>query len=464
MKQRTFLTTLALFLIFFNLGISIVSVAMFRDTVNRAEDRSLSAHYFIASSLIKDLQVVKSRGTDIDASLSSLLQPYMYLSGDNKAGLVFYKNNRLVFSSKDATVLQSNFMEPPGNGNCLATIRKIDGRTYVVVSGKLPVPYDFYTLVYFYDTTEAINSWSRLKNILFLAGLVLSVLLAFGLILVLNRIFRPLKQISWTSKNIVNGAYETRLPVSGHDELTEMSQSFNHMAEEIQRQMTELKDAADKKQQFVDNFAHELRTPLTAIYGYAEYMQKAVLSEDDRLSALNYIMSESRRLQTVAFQLLELANLQNNQITCEELKVYGLFEAVSQTLYGKLAEKNVQIEFNSEIETIRGDSCLMESMLINLIDNAIRACSEGGHIIVSAAKESGRKTISVWDNGKGMTPEVLSQITEPFYRGEKSRNRNDGGAGLGLALCKQIAGSHNAELSFNSRPCEGTTVKITFTT
>lgn len=464
MKQRTFLTTLALFLIFFNLGIFIVSVAMFRDTVNRAEDRSLSEHYFIASALIKDLQAVQGRGTDLDGSLSSLLQPYSYLSGDNKAGLAFYKNNQLVYSSKDATMLRSNSLEPPGNGNRLATIQKINVRTYVIVSGKLPAPYDFYTLVYFYDTTEAINSWSRLKNILFLAGLVLSVLLAFGLLLVLNRIFRPLKQISWTSKDIANGAYGTRLPVSGHDELTEMSQSFNHMAEEIQRQMTELKDTADKKQQFVDNFAHELRTPLTAIYGYAEYMQKAVLSEDDRLSALNYIMSESRRLQTVAFQLLELANLQSNQITCEELKVFDLFETVSQTLYGKLAEKDVQIEFSSEIETIRGDSCLMESMLINLIDNAIRACSKGGHIIVSAAKEAGRKTISVWDNGKGMTPEILSQITEPFYRGEKSRNRNDGGTGLGLALCKQIASSHDAELSFNSRPCEGTTVKITFTT
>ncbi len=315
----------------------------------------------------------------------------------------------------------------------MATIRKVDDRTYVIVSGKLPAPYDSYTLVYLYDTTEAINSWSDLKNILFLAGFVLSVLLAFGLLLVLNRIFRPLKQISRISKDIANGAYETRLPVSGHDELTEMSQSFNHMAVEIQRQMTQLKDAADKKQQFVDNFAHELRTPLTAIYGYAEYMQKAVLSEDDRLSALNYIMSESRRLQTVAFQLLELANLQNNQITCEELKVSSLFETVSQTLYGKFAEKDVQIEFSSEIETIRGDSCLMESMLINLIDNAIKACSKGGHIIVSVAKEAGRKTISVRDNGKGMTSEVLSQITEPFYRGEKSRNRSDGGAGLGLA-------------------------------
>jgi signal transduction histidine kinase len=464
MKQKTFLTTLALFLFFFNLGIFIVSVVMFRDMVNRAEDRSLCEHYFIASALIKDFQAVESRGTDIDGFLSSLLQPYSYLSRDNKAGFAFYKNNQLVYSNKNATELQSNSLEPPGNGNRLVMIRKVDDRTYAIVSGKLPAPYDSYTLVYLYDMTEAINSWSHLKNILFFAGFVLSVVLSFGLLLVLNRIFKPLKQITRISKDIANGAYGTRLPVSGHDELTEMSQSFNHMAEEIQRQMTELKDAADKKQQFVDNFAHELRTPLTAIYGYAEYMQKAVLSEEDKFSALNYIMSESRRLQTVAFQLLELANLQNNQITCEELKVSNLFETVRQTLYGKLAGKDVQIEFSSEIETIRGDYCLMESMLINLIDNAIKACSDGGHIIVSASKEVGKKTISVQDNGKGMTPEVLSQIMEPFYRGEKSRNRGDGGAGLGLALCKQIASIHNAELSFSSCPGEGTTAKITFTT
>lgn len=464
MKQKTFLTTLALFLFFFNLGIFIVSVVMFRDMVNRAEDRSLCEHYFIASALIKDFQAVESRGTDIDGFLSSLLQPYSYLSRDNKAGFAFYKNNQLVYSNKNATELQSNSLEPPGNGNRLVMIRKVDDRTYAIVSGKLPAPYDSYTLVYLYDMTEAINSWSHLKNILFFAGFVLSVVLSFGLLLVLNRIFKPLKQITRISKDIANGAYGTRLPVSGHDELTEMSQSFNHMAEEIQRQMTELKDAADKKQQFVDNFAHELRTPLTAIYGYAEYMQKAVLSEEDKFSALNYIMSESRRLQTVAFQLLELANLQNNQITCEELKVSNLFETVRQTLYSKLAGKDVQIEFSSEIETIRGDYCLMESMLINLIDNAIKACSDGGHIIVSASKEVGKKTISVQDNGKGMTPEVLSQIMEPFYRGEKSRNRGDGGAGLGLALCKQIASIHNAELSFSSCPGEGTTAKITFTT
>lgn len=340
----------------------------------------------------------------------------------------------------------------------------MEKKTYVIVSGKLPIPFDSYALVYIYDITDAISSWSYLKNMLFLASFVLCVLLAFGLLIILNRIFRPLQQISQTSKDIANGAYETRLPVSGHDELSEMAQSFNHMAEEIQHQMAELIDTADKKQQFIDNFAHELRTPLTAIYGYAEYMQKAVLSEDDRLSALNYIMSESRRLQTIAFQLLELANLQNNLITCEEQKVSRLFEMVRQTLYSKLAEKNIHIEFSSEIETIRGDACLLESLLINLIDNAIKACGKGGHIFVCADNEAGKKTVSIRDNGKGMTPEVLSQIMEPFYRGEKSRNRSDGGAGLGLAICKQIALHHGAELNFTSCPGKGTTAKIIFTT
>ncbi|AFL99982.1 signal transduction histidine kinase [Desulfitobacterium dehalogenans ATCC 51507] len=464
MKQRTFLTTLGLFLIFFNLGIFFVSNTMFRDTINRAEERSLGEHYFIASALIKDFRAVESRGTDVKSSITSLLQPYSYLSGDNKAGLALYREGQLIYSNKDAMIVQNNFLEPPENGNRLATVRKANDKTYVIVSGKLPLPYDSYTLVYLYDTTEGITAWNHLKNMLFLGGFVLSVLLALGLLLVLNRIFRPLTQISQTSRDIANGEYETRLTVSGQDELSEMAQSFNHMAEEIQRQMTELKDAADKKQQFVDNFAHELRTPLTAIYGYAEYMEKAVLSEEDRLLALNYIMSESRRLQTIASQLLAVANLQNNPIDWEELKVASLFEAVSQTLYGRLAGKDIKIEFIMEVGTLWGDAALLESLLINLIDNGIKACEKGGHIIVSAVMEGGRKVITVKDNGKGMIPEVLTQITEPFYRGEKSRNRSDGGTGLGLAICKQIALSHHAELSFTSRPGEGTTAKITFTT
>jgi len=464
MKQRTFLTTLMLFLFFFNLGISIFSVATYRDTINSAKERSLGEHYFIVSSLIRDFQALENRGTDIEeGSISNLLQPYSYLSEDKKAGLALYQNDQLIYFNQD-TALQNISLKTPENGYRLVTIRKIDGKTYVIVIGKLPVPYDSYTMGYFYDTTAPISAWNQLKNMLFFAGFFLSVLLALGLIIALNRIFKPLSQISQTSKDIANGAYETRLQVSGHDELSEMAQSFNHMAEEIQRQMTVLLEVSNKKQQFIDNFAHELRTPLTAIYGYAEYMQKAVMTEDDRLSALNYIMSESRRLQTIAFQLLELANLQNNQITYEEYKVSDLFELVKQTLNGRVVEKDIHIEFICELDTIHGDNCLLESLFINLIDNAIKACSIGGNITVNAYKEDKKKIISVQDNGKGMTGEVLSQITEPFYREDKARNRKEGGAGLGLAICSQIAAQHDARLSFISHPGEGTTAKVTFTT
>lgn len=463
MKQRTFFTTLVLFLVFFNLGIFIVTSVMYRDTVNRAKDRSLDEHYFLVSALIKDFRAVESRGIDINNLVQSLLQPYSYLFGDKKTGLALYKDNQLVFSSKDADKILSHSLVPPDDGNRLITLRKENKKTYVIVSGNFPIPYDSYRLVYRYDTTDAIASWTKLKNILFFVGFILSFLMAFGLLLVLNVIFKPLQQISKTSRDIANGEYETRLPVLGNDELAEVAKNFNHMAEEIQRQMRELKDAAAKKQQFVDNFAHELRTPMTAIYGYAEYMQKAVISEDDRLSALTFIMSETRRLQKIASQLLEIANLQNNQIHCKEVKISTLFETVKKSLYHKLKEKEILLEFKSEVETVLGDVSLLQSLFVNLIDNAIMACEKRGHIVVNATLENGVKTISVADNGKGMSPETLSQITEPFYRGDNSRNRRDGGAGLGLAICKQIALSHGADLSFTSHPGKGTMAKVAFT-
>lgn len=464
MKFRTFLTTLTLFLLAFNLGILIIAVTTFKDTVNRAEERSLDEHYFIASALIKDFQAVESRGTDIDGTIGSLLQPYSDLSGDRNVKLALYKGNQLVYSNRLEIAIQSRFLEPPKDGSRQAAIQHGDGRTYAIVSGKLPAPYDSYTMVYIYDTTDAVTAWKQMKNMLFYAGAILSGLLALGLLVLLNRIFKPLSRISQTSRYIAAGAYETRLPVSGHDELAEVAQSFNYMAEEIQRQMTELIAASEKKQQFIDNFAHELRTPLTAIYGYAEYMQKAVLTEDDRLSAIAYIMSESKRMQTMAYQLLELANLNNDGIDWETQNVSDLFKSVKQTLHNKIAEKEIRIELLCEMNDIRGDACLLQSLFVNLVDNAIKACSTGGYILVRAAIEAGKRTISIQDNGRGMTPEVLRHITEPFYRAEKSRNRKDGGAGLGLAICKQIVLSHGAELEFMSQPGEGTTATIIFTT
>ncbi|MFM1653255.1 sensor histidine kinase [Brevibacillus sp. B_LB10_24] len=463
MKYRTFLTTLLLFLFSFNLGIVIICITTFKDTVHRAEEKSLGEHYFITSALIKDFQSVESRGTDIEGSLGSLLQPYSYLSGDKKVKLALYQGNQLVYSNRQEIGMPSRFVEPPKDGTRLVSMQKSAGHTYVMVSGKLPVPYDSYTMVYLYDTTDAITAWEQMKNTLFIAGLILSSLFAFGLLLLLHRIFKPLSQISQISREIAAGAYNTRLPVSGRDELSEMAQSFNHMAEEIQRQIQELAAAAEQKQQFADNLAHELRTPLTAIYGYAEYIQKVVRTEEDKLFATNYIMSESRRLQKIAYRLLDLATLRENRIELTDVRMEELVRGVEQALSLKAAEKNMQITYEYRFETLFCDADLMHILLVNLIDNAIKACSPGGVIKLAADLEDGHKVILVQDNGKGITEEHLAHITEAFYRVDPSRSRSGGGAGLGLTLCRQIAVNHQAELSFASELGKGTTAKLTFT-
>lgn len=462
MKYRTFFTTLVLFLFFFNLGILMISITTFKDTVDRAEERSLDEHYFITSALVKDFYAVESRGMDIEGSLDSLLQPYSYLSGNKKVKLALYKDHQLVYSNRHEIALPSDFLEPPEDGNRLVSMQKSDDHTYVMVSGKLPAPYDFYTMIYLYDTTDALTAWKQMKNMLFVAGVILSSLLALCLLLLLNRIFKPLAQISQTSRNIAAGAYETRLPVSGDDELSEMAQSFNHMAGEIQSQMQQLATAAEQKQQFIDNLAHELRTPLTSIYGYAEYIQKVARTEEDKLFATNYIMSESRRLQNIAYRLLDMATLRGNKLQLDNVQMGELFHEVEQALSMKAAEQNIQILYQYHFDTLFCDADLMHILLVNLLDNAMKACGSGGVIKLVADLENEQKVITVQDNGKGMTEEHLLHITEAFYRVDSSRSRTDGGAGLGLTLCQQIAVSHEVELSFSSELGKGTTVRLIF--
>jgi two-component system OmpR family sensor kinase len=465
MKHRTFLATLILFLLFFNLGILMISLATFRDMIDRSKEKSLGEHYFMTSALVKDFDALILREVNIDDSLSELLQPYQYMTDEEKVRLTLYKNNEPIYMDLLETKLAASIADiaVPEDGDRLIWLKEKNEHTYIAVAGKLPHPYSSYTLLYLYDIREEVQSWKDMMNILFILGAFLSGVLALLLLLLLNRIFKPLSQITQTSRDIALGAYETRLSVSGHDELSEMAQSFNHMADEIQRQMNELIQEADNKQRFIDNFAHELRTPLTAIYGYAEYIQKASVSEEERLSAVNYIMSESRRMQAMAYQLLELANLKNDQLNLVKLDLPELFQLVLHTLHKKIAEKNLQVELDCKIDSIIGDTYLLESLLVNLADNAIKACDMGGHVILSAVKEGEAVTISIRDNGKGMSPEELKHATEPFFRGDKSRNRKDGGAGLGLAICSQIAACHNAKLEIISQLGKGTTVKINFT-
>ena len=339
----------------------------------------------------------------------------------------------------------------------------LNRRKYIQVYGELPEQYSQYALAYYADITDIVNGWNKMNSSLFIASIIFSGVLSICLFILLEYLFKPLESISWSSKKIANGEYKEKLEIRGGEEIAEVVQSFNTMANKIQYQMEELEKHAGEKQRLIDDLAHELRTPLTAIYGYAEYMQKTQLSEEDKYTSTNYILSESKRLKNISESLLELAIIREEKaIEMVSIDIEQLFKKIHQTENIKLKEKEIELVYYNELKEIKGNEDLIESMVVNLVDNAIKACRAKGKITMRAYFEKEKKIIEVEDNGKGMTEKQLIHVTEAFYRGDRARSRKEGGNGLGLALCEQIARKHHAELSFSSIPNEKTTVKVIF--
>jgi signal transduction histidine kinase len=284
------------------------------------------------------------------------------------------------------------------------------------------------------------------------------VIAALGLYYILLRIFKPLGIVANTSRKIANGNYGERIYIKGENELSSMALDFNRMAEQIEQQIL-------GKQQFIDNFAHEIRNPLTSVYGYAEYLQKTSFDEDVNIKSTQFIMDEANHMKKIANSLLELATLRNYSPVKNKISIGNLFNDVEQTLKKSLLGKNIQFICKNEIDILEGQEDLIKSLLLNLCFNAIKACTPNEGIIhLEAKKQEEKIVLSVSDNGCGISDEDIEKITEPFYRVDKARSREHGGAGLGLTLCKQIAEVHGAEIKIKSAVSAGTKIKIFFTT
>lgn len=263
------------------------------------------------------------------------------------------------------------------------------------------------------------------------------------------------------SDEIADGAYDKRLPVKGKDEIAKLSLSFNHMADSLMAKMDELELSAEQKERISDNLSHEIRTPLTAIQGYAEYLLLADVKEREKNEVLGYILDESKRLQKISVRMLQLSEMRRDEIELIPLNVHPLIQQCAVTLSARAAEANVEFRVSGlQDAEILGDSILLESLVTNIGDNAIKACTEQGAVVLSLTVHRGHVVLTIQDNGRGMTKEEVDMLGELFYRPDKARSRMGGGAGLGITLCRQIARLHKAGFTYSSSPGEGTRVEI----
>lgn len=398
--------------------ILIVSNVILRDKLSVVRQQCLAEHYVIASSLIGDMQALEQRGNPVEENIGGLMRLYSrYLRGKGNGLAVSFSGEWIYESQSYAVWPEERRNAPPDTGYSQDRLVYMEnGKSPVLcVYGSFPAPWQDYGLMYIGNLSEPIRSWRHTKNLLFFAGAGITLMMALFLYQFLNVIFRPLRQISSTSAKIANGNYGSRIPVQGKDEIAGVAHNFNLMVAKVERQIRQLAETAEQKQQFVDNFSHELRIPLTAIYGYAEYIQKAPVSEEERYECTQFIMSECSRLQHMVYQLLDMVLLRQEEEKSSNCSVKALFAQSEKAMQMKAMEKQVRLNFALSCDyIIRGN------------------------------------------------PEQLSHIKEAFYRVDKARNRAAGGAGLGLAICEKILKLHHADMSFASQPGSGTVVKILF--
>lgn len=281
----------------------------------------------------------------------------------------------------------------------------------------------------------------------------------FTLYKILNREFKPLSELSDMTKRIADNKYDQRVVVHNNDEIGQIAQNFNKMADAVEYRTKNLEESEKRKTLFMGNLTHELKTPMTSISGYAQTLLSVKLNEDDRAEALNYIYKECTRLERLSQKMMKLLELNHeDELEFKQVSSKDLFEAAAKSCSAILRNKNITLVYEEHGEKFMADFDLMTDVIINLIDNSVKASDAGGKIIL----RSYGKCIEVEDFGKGIPVEEQEKIMEPFYMVDKSRSRKSGGAGLGLALTELIIKKHNAVIKIDSHVGSGTKIILQF--
>jgi len=456
MRLRTFFYTYVLFLAILFISVGTVSAYMTNNQANMLREKSTREYQTIVTSIVRDMVLLENRNLDFQGfsmALDELMNNYT----------INYRRYNIELALIN-TLLLDDEMPSEIYENPMLLFQSEDGIHHILISGALPEPFQVYRLYYQLDITEEITSTEQIRQIILAISIGFSILAAIALYFILRSIFKPLAIVAEASRSIADGQYQERIEVKGKHEVAKVASAFNQMADQVEGHIKLLEEESERKQQFVDNFAHEIRTPLTSIFGYAEYLQKTSINENELIESTGHIMNESAHIGMIANSLLELAVLRDYVPKIERISISELFTEIRQTLSVALRNKGARLYCEHKVDYMEGQADLIRMLILNLCKNALAASTlNEGEILLQAYQKDGRTVLSVTDKGCGISKENIQRLTEPFYRVDKGRSRAESGAGLGLTLCKQIADVHNAKLYIESKVGVGTRVSVVFT-
>ena len=271
---------------------------------------------------------------------------------------------------------------------------------------------------------------------------------------------RPIRELGAAARKIAGGDFKTRISREADDELGELCETVNSMADELET-------AERLKNDFISSVSHELRTPLTAIQGWAETLSdighEGSISPDEQQlmeKGMRVILDETQRLSGMVEELLDFSRMESGRLNMQKEKMDILAELEEAVLiYEEKAKKeNILVRYTGPgmLPVIFGDRARLRQVFINVIDNAIKYSDAGGEIRISATVRGDSILIQVSDDGIGIAPEDLPRVKMRFYKGNYSRR----GSGIGLAVADEIISQHGGSLTLTSTVGVGTTVNI----
>lgn len=293
--------------------------------------------------------------------------------------------------------------------------------------------------------------------------LIATVFCAFSLLyvslLLLNLYFIrsitvPVREITETAKKIATGDFNARIKVRNNDELGDLSNTINNMAEEIST-------TDNMKNDFISTISHELRTPLTSIKGWGETLIVDPHSDPQMTNrGLQVIISESARLSGFVDELLDFSRMANGRMTMRLEKIDILAE-LDETVFvfkERALREGIEVQYSAPDlpAPALADANRIKQVFVNILDNALKYNNEGGRVFVSAELSKNKIVIIVADNGCGIAPQDLPHVKEKFYKANISVK----GSGIGLAVANEIVSMHSGSIELDSVLDEGTTVTV----
>jgi signal transduction histidine kinase len=263
------------------------------------------------------------------------------------------------------------------------------------------------------------------------------------------------------ARRIAGGDFSARVHLTEVDELSEVAEAFNFMGDELQKSFARQRELEQARRDLIAAVSHDLRTPLTSIRAMIEALADGVVVEPPTVQRYYAVMrSQIENLSGLINDLFELSQLETGQVqlALEAVNLNDLLSDVLESMQAQAGAKGVSLKgiFYEDLPIIKGEMNKLQRVITNLVQNAIRHTPSGGLISLETQVAPEGIRVEVSDTGEGIAPEDLPHIFEQFFRGEKSRSRETGGAGLGLAIAKRIVEAHHGRIWVESQVGQGT--------